>query len=308
MMDNENPLVPEYIIKKLILLYGFNKETLFKTKAGSSDPLANINFEYYYLINGDWINKFKEFYNYEQIVKLINQYNCNFHNYYGYKNNINQIFTAIKSFQIRQKGKEFPIELKNGGISFVPKYERGANNMYYYDHFYIVNSELNQLLCQDTGNPKPNYSLFINTVNLKTFFGKYSFFIQNSNIEICIINKEGMFISQYHIKLAEENGCPEEEIQNIIKAGGVEQFLKLRKYDNKKVSCKFNDKGGIILNIDYVRKEKEEEEEKKKADQQKEAEQKNDISHSVESEKKFGNNPFYNKSQNQNSINNNSLF
>ena len=302
-MENENPLVPEYILKKLILLYGFNKETLFKTKPGSSDPLTIINFEYYYLINGDWLNKFMDFYNYEQIVKLIKQYNYNYHNYYGYKNNINQILTSIKSFKIRQKGKEFPIELKNGGISFVPKYERGGNNMYYYDHFYIVNSELNQILCQDTENPKPNYSIFFNTINLKSFHSNYSFFIQTSNIEICTINKEGMFISQYHIKLIEENGCPEEEIQNIFKSGGVERFLKSRKYDNKKVSCKFSDKGGIILNIDYIRKEKEEEQ--KKADQQKEAEQKNDISHSVESEKKFGNNPFYNKNQYQNSINNN---
>ena len=302
-MDNENPLVPEYTIKKLILLYGFSKETIFKTKHGSSDYLANINFEYCYLINGDWINKFMEFYNYEQIVKLIKQYNYNYHNYYGYKNNLNQIFTSIKSSQIRQKGKEFPIELKNGSISYVPKYERAGNNVYYYDHFYIVNSELNQLLCQDKDNPKPNYSIFFNTINLKSFLSNYSFFIQTSNIDICIINKEGMFVSQYYIKLAEENGCPEEEIQNIFKSGGVEQFLKSRKYDNKKVSCKFNDKGGIILNIDYIRKEKEEEQ--KKADQKKEAEQKNKISHSVESEKKFDNNPFYNKNQNQNSINNN---
>ena len=291
-MENENPLVPEYIIKKLILLYGFNKETLFKTKPGSSDPLTIINFEYYYLINGDWLNKFMDFYNYEQIVKLIKQYNYNYHNYYGYKNNINQILTSIKSFQIRQKGKEFPIELKNGGISFVPKYERGGNNMYYYDHFYIVNSELNQILCQDTENPKPNYSIFFNTINLKSFHSNYSFFIQTSNIEICTINKEGMFISQYHIKLTEENGCPEEEIQNIFTSGGVEQFLKSRKYDNTKASCKFSDKGGIILNIDHIRKEKEEE-------------QKNDISHSVESEKKIGNNLFYNKNQYQNNINNN---
>ena len=94
-----------------------------------------------------------EFYNYEEIVKIIKQYNFNHHNYYGYKNNINQILTPIKSFQIKQKGKEFPVELKNGVISFSPKFERAGNNIYYYDNFYIVNSELNQLLCQDTENP-----------------------------------------------------------------------------------------------------------------------------------------------------------
>ena len=248
-MENENPLVPDYILKKLILLYGSNKETLFKTKTVLNEHLMNNNFEYFYLINGDWINKYKEFYNYEQIVKLIEQYNYNHHNYYGYKNNINQILTTIKSFQIKQKGKEFPVKLKNGSIPFVPKYEKAGNSIYFYNNFYIVNSELNQILCKDTENPKPNYSLFMNTVNLKTIFGKYSFFIQANNIEICTINEEGMFINQYHIKLVEQNGSPEEEIQKIIKLGGVEPFLKSRKYDKKRVSCKYSDKGGIILNL-----------------------------------------------------------
>ena len=263
-MENGNPLVPDYILKKLILLYGFNKETIFKTKAAINNSLMNINFENYFLINGDWINKFMEFYNYEEIVKIIKQCNFNHHNYYGYKNNINQILTPIKSFQIKQKRKEFPVELKNGVISFSPKFERAGNNMYYYDNFYIVNYELNQILCQDTENPKPNYSIFMNKTNLKTFFGKYSFFIQANNIEICTINEEGMFINQYHIKLVEQNGSPEEEIENIIKSGGVEQFLKSTKYDKKRVSCKYSDKGGIILNIDFIRKEKEEEQGRQK--------------------------------------------
>ena len=236
-------------MKKLILLYGFSRETLFKTKTALNNPLQKINFESYFLINGDWINKFMEFYNYEEIVKLIKQNNYNHHNYYGYKYTINQILTQIKSFQIRQKGKEFPVELKNGVISFSPKFERAGNNMYYYDNFYIVNSELNQILCQDTENPKPNYSLFMNKVNLKTILGKYSFFIQANNIEICTINEEGMFINQYHIKLVEENESPEEEIKNIIRLGGVEQFLKSRKYDKKRVTCKFSYEGGIILNL-----------------------------------------------------------
>ena len=220
-MKNENPLVPDYIIKKLILLYGSNKETLFKIQFGTEGPLANVVFENYFLINGEWINKFLEFYNYEEIVKIIKQYNFNHPNYYGYKYNINQILTPIKSFKIKQKGKEFPVELKNGCIPFGPKFERAGNNMYYYDNFYIVNSELNQILCQDTENPKPNYSLFMNKTNLKTFFGEYSFFILTNNIEICTINEEGMFINQYRIRLVEQYGSPEEEIQNIIKLGGV---------------------------------------------------------------------------------------
>ena len=59
MKANDNvPLVPDYILRKLILLYGFTQE--LKTRAKSnSDPLRGINGEEYYLINGEWINKFK---------------------------------------------------------------------------------------------------------------------------------------------------------------------------------------------------------------------------------------------------------
>ena len=163
----ENPLVPDYILKKIILLYGANKETLF----GIEGPLTNVVFENYFLINGEWINKFKEFYNYNQIANIIQQSFNNFHNYYQFKNCIDQILNLIKTFQIRQKEKEFPIELKGGtGTSFSSKIGTAANNVYYHSNFYIVNSELNELLTQDKENPtEPNYSVFVNKTPQKIF-------------------------------------------------------------------------------------------------------------------------------------------
>ena len=68
-MESNNPLVPEYIIRKLILLYAFNLETLFKSKPVQNDSLINAIFENYYLINAEWINKYKDFYNYDKIIK-----------------------------------------------------------------------------------------------------------------------------------------------------------------------------------------------------------------------------------------------
>ena len=74
--QNSNPLVPDYILRKLILLHGFSKEIHLKTK--TSDPFTGTSADEYYFINGEWINKFKEFYNYDQIVNILEQYKINF--------------------------------------------------------------------------------------------------------------------------------------------------------------------------------------------------------------------------------------
>ena len=76
-MQSNTNIVPEYILKKLILLYGFGKELYNKSKS-YTDPLRGTTGENYYLINGEWINKFKEFYNYSQIKTLLEQCNFNY--------------------------------------------------------------------------------------------------------------------------------------------------------------------------------------------------------------------------------------
>ena len=307
----ENPLVPDYILKKIILLYGANTETLFKIQSGIEGPLSNVVFENYFLINGEWINKFKEFYNYNQIANIIQQSFNNFHNYYQFKNCIEQILNLIKTFQIRQKEKEFPIELKRGtGTSFCSKSGTAANNVYYHNNFYIVNSELNELLKQDKENPtEPNYSVFVNKTPQKIFLhNKYLYLIFGCNkiIEICDINNEGMFSSHYSIKLGK--GDEEQEINNIIKLGGIEQFVKSKKFFTNDISGKYDAFGGLIFNTAKIQKE-----EKKKLEEQNE---KNNIHHSITTEtmpnfnnNEINNNPVNNPNVNsmmqQNNMNNN---
>ena len=251
----QNLLVPDYILKKLILLYGFTKEIQAKIKA-QLNPLSNITYENYFIINGEWLNKYKEFYNYDQIVGLIEKYKFNFSDYFSFKSNINTILNAIKSFGIAQKEKEFPIELKSG-ISFSPSVQSFINNLYIHDNFYIVNSELNGMISQDKDNPiKPNYPAFVNKTNLNGFLNKYSYFIYLKNIEICTINKDGMFVNQYCIKLGE--GDPTIEIGNIIKSGGIDKVIVKRALNNKN-SAQYNEHGGLIFNIEKIRKDKEKE-------------------------------------------------
>ena len=240
------PLVPDYILKKLILIYGFSKDLYIKAN-NPIEPLANVNFEEYYAINTDWLNKFKQFYNYEKFVSLMNNnnnFNCK--NYEDIKRNIKAIIDIMKPFNIQQKGKEFPNEL-NGKIFFIPNFENTNNNIYYFKDFYIVNNELKEEICQDNENPiKPNYTLK-NYMKLKFFIGNNSFYINNNDIGIGNINKDGRFISKYHIKIdSNSKVSPEEEISRIIKIGGIDKYINFKKLDKNRVINRYEDR--LILN------------------------------------------------------------
>ena len=70
------------ILRKLILLYGFNFELQQKFK-NRSHPLSSNSTETYYAINSEWISTFKDFYNYKGVSDLIikyNNFNCNTYN------------------------------------------------------------------------------------------------------------------------------------------------------------------------------------------------------------------------------------
>ena len=254
----EHPLVPDYILRKLILLYGFTKETHQMTKK-EINPLCTPTFEKYFIINGDWLNKYKDFYCYDQIVKIIQSNKYNFPNYFTFKTNIGKILSNIKQYKLRQKELLFPVELSQG-ISFAPKIgEFFSNNLDIHDAFYIVNQELIELLSQDKENPsKPNYS-FISKINLNGFLNKYSYFIYVKNIEICTMNKEGMFAHQYCIKL--EEGDPVKEIGKIINNGGIETIVEEKELDNKS-STQYDNQGGLIFNIEKIRNNREEKQKK----------------------------------------------
>ena len=239
--NDNNPLVPDYILRKLILLYGFTQE--LKTRAKNNfDPLRGINGEEYYLINGEWINKFKDFYNYNQIIKVLQSYKINFHNYEKFKNNIGNILSTVKHFYIKQKSDEIPSELITGKITFAPTFEKGANNMHFYNDFYLVNYELNVELSSDKDNPiKSNYS-FVSNLKSKFFISQNLYFIHGNNFEIGKLNSDGMFIPLFYIKLMDGNS--EGEIMNIIKSGGIEKYLKMKKIDDKRQLSKYDNKDG----------------------------------------------------------------
>ena len=243
--------VPDNIIKKLILLYGFNFGIQKKTNlrfAQLKEPL----FENYYIINSDWINKFKDFYNYEGVSKLITQYNFQYHDYTDFENNIDNTMKTIKAFGINQKGHNFTNEV-NEKFSFLPlKIQTNINALtYFFSDFYIVNEKIiDELLLEKGENP-----IIKNISNYKFCISKYSFFYHNNEFEIGIINKEGIFTPQYHVRLVNvnENINPENEIRTILKLTNLDKYFEYRKINKEDLVQIINDSNfgniGTILNI-----------------------------------------------------------
>ena len=166
-MNNINyPLVPEYILRKLILLYGFNVELQQKNQLNRPNSQ-----EKYFLINANWLGKFKEFYNYELISNFIKQ-NFNFKTYNDFENNINNIIMKIKNFNIPQKDIVFPTELSRN-ILFNPvqhKVNFESINIDFFEYFYIVNENLFNLFSNDKENNYPNYNSTNNRIFSMFFF------------------------------------------------------------------------------------------------------------------------------------------
>ena len=287
-MESNADIVPVCILEKLILLYGFGKELYFKS-CSNKEPLSETVWENYYLINGEWINKYKEFYNYSQITDLMVKYDYNYQTYKQYKNNMNQILNKTKSFFICRKGSSFSEELKKGNIIFSPDFQTGGNNIKYIKDCYIVDYDLYELLSKDDENQiNSNDSITIN-IPYKICISQDIYIIHGKNIEIGQLNSNGMFIPKYYIKPEKEN--PEEDIINIIKCGGIEKYININYIDTKRCLSKYNDKGGLIFNIELFKCENSKEENVKGETG---PETKDNISHYVINEKNCNNINEYN--------------
>ena len=132
MSTQKNSIVPSYILKKLILIYGFNNFKLQKIKESYNGK--------FYLVNTEWLNKFKDFYNYDILSNYFNKniiFQKKYSNYEEFEKDIENILKEINSLGILQKGNIFPSEL-NSQIPFVPKIKMYENNIYYYEDFYII--------------------------------------------------------------------------------------------------------------------------------------------------------------------------
>ena len=108
--------IPDETLKILILLHGFNMKIQQQANTKNNNPFV----EEYNLINSEWINKFKEYYKYEEISNILKEKNFPCSKYEDFERNIDSIVQHIKKFKIYSSGIILPEELKSE-IPFRPK-------------------------------------------------------------------------------------------------------------------------------------------------------------------------------------------
>ena len=261
-MSNHEPInsiqVSDYILENLIFMYSYNNERKNKSKE-TFDPLGN-NLESCYIINSEWIQKYKDFYNYENISNIISKNNFNFGSFKQIEDNINRVIQEVKKYHVYQKGDDFKNESKM--IPFFPKrIDPNINSMYYYNNFYIANKKIGERLYSiytSMGNKLDTNDKNMNSeLKYALLKNNYSLIIFGNELEIGIIDKDGIFTPNYHIRFFKEQSIINEEIRNIINRRDIEIYFKSRAINKegpilqKLKSPKFGDVAFIFNIVKY---------------------------------------------------------
>ena len=176
-------LIPDDILSKLILLYGYNFDLQKQIKT-PINPFTLIFYKNLYAINSAWLTKFKEFYNYESLSKILQQ-KLNLKSYDDFEININKLTEIIKTYKIYEKDKDFRTYLNN--IPFFPAKNNVNNtNFYYYNDFYIVNQKIRGELHRinynkGNRNEQIDYKI-ISNLKCIYYYDRYSFIFFGNEI------------------------------------------------------------------------------------------------------------------------------
>ena len=128
-------LLSPSIIKKLLYIYYNDIYFLKKIKEKKFDS----NLRKVILINKTWLDNYKKFYNYSEVIKLIPQISTEIPNENDINKNIERIFIS-ENFKVEiPNNSKFPENLKNLN-SLLPEESKG---------FYLINNELLDLLIKE---------------------------------------------------------------------------------------------------------------------------------------------------------------
>lgn len=219
-------------LEKVILLYVYEKE--MKKKINNLNYSDN-KFSKYYLISKDWISKYKGYYHFDELSKMIeNKEELKELTSQGYnyaKKNMDKILKKIK--MINSQRRPFPSELKDNNTFLTDVGEVKIKNKFkvtYWKDFELVNEDLKDLLSESEANgykfeDSTNADCLI--VNGKVIID-LSFYEQTnfSAIEIGIISNLDMLYNDEYIFWYETEDDKYDNI-NYFK----NDFLKFQKED-----------------------------------------------------------------------------
>ena len=197
------------ILKIIIEIYRMNKMI--------NNKLINYNNVKCYLINYEWIKKFKEYCNYNKISKELD----NLTHYYNYNdfddnNKVKSLIEIIKKKNIFNiNGK---IDAKD--LYIYPQKYLLFDNLYYYSNFFVINANILFIIKNiikylfqndDIQERMQNYFFYIDSQNHRGFYQRDTF------IEIGTFNLDGEFISNYLLNFNKIKSKLTDDIIEIIK-------------------------------------------------------------------------------------------
>ena len=216
------------ILKILIYIF-YYKKYLIEEK----EKVFSENFDYY-IINPEWINKYLEFYDYQNLKhSLLNTTfkNLPIINY----NNINKYINNFIDFYIKQNLINFEKEkLKDLlDIQKIFANSRMLKNNFFFNNCFIIHSNLFNIISKLELSNKifSNYKkkIYVNNKDI--------YFIDLNNIIIGNLNKD-IFIPQYIFSYNALQILESE--RNIISSKKIEDYIKLRNCDTNNNNEKQN--------------------------------------------------------------------
>ena len=172
-------------------------------------------FEDYYLINNDWLDKYKQDNNYEKISSILKKYEeKNKYNYFDYYNLNNYTFTFLNDLVDIIKLELSDILDVN--LNEINKIEENFNKIF------IMHKRIIQLILDDENIKKEN----LESKKVKVI-GSYIYIISKVKLNIGTLNENLEFNTKYVINYI-SNAIYNEEIAKLF-VMQFDEYLKLRK-------------------------------------------------------------------------------
>ena len=226
--------ISDNIIELMILMSGLEKD--IKNKISNKDK----KIEKFYLINFDWMKKFKQVYNYNVINNKLKK-DFNYQTFVDFQTNIKAIIKDIKSKEIIKKQGNID------EIQIIPNLESINEYLAHFSKFSIVNLKIYNLI-------KTEFSYNNNNIFFDFNYYPHLYYKGNDFIEIGSFNNENMFVSEYYIHFS--TPCHISTVLKEIKNNStLDEYFKKNKINikqSKTQEIKSNSvKVGEIININY---------------------------------------------------------
>ena len=234
------------LLKIFISLFYYEKSLLSDKK----EYIFNDN-QKYYLINYEWLEQYKEYYNYSKIYGLLMKNDNNYNKLY-YHNLDKEINNIIKYYSNKDilnfDEKLLSPELSN--IKVIKAQLENKNNILIYKNCYIINSEIMDMIKKYfyfKGNKN-------NEINFepKTLYASNNniYIIDNVNIVIGNINKKLLYNTEYILSFKSLKILNSELKQLLTKS--IEDYIISRKcieqnFKKQKLKSKNNEEIGLLV-------------------------------------------------------------